>query len=74
MKDILKENEDSKGFNLVYAKIGGSPKNIFFENNNDVIKFFIENVDNINFLTINDRFINVEQLLENIINLKKEQI
>lgn len=52
----------NEGFNLVYAKIGGSPKNIFFQTKLETEIFLKENINKMDFLSINDVNINIEQL------------
>lgn len=56
----IKEND---GYNLIYAKRMGSPKNMHLNTRMEVIEFFIENLNNIDFLSINDVIINKNQLI-----------
>jgi len=64
--------EMNDGFNIVYAKIGDSPKNIFLEKKEEVIKFFIQKLNDIDFISINDvnidknKLINDNALLKNL--------
>ena len=60
---------DNDGFNLIYAKIGGSPKNIFLQKRRDIISFFLENLNNIDFISINDVIIDKNELINNNLNL-----
>lgn len=53
------------GFNLVYAKNGGIPKNIYFEDRIKVTEFFINNLNDIDFLCINDKNINKDEMINN---------
>lgn len=70
--------EMNEGFNLVYAKKGGSPKNIYFSTRLEVTDFLVNNLNNINFLSINDSVININKLvnenkyLSRYLKLKKE--
>lgn len=66
LKGIIDDKIDSfDGFHLVYAKKCGSPKNKFFEKRIDVIEFFSHNLNNIDFLSINDVIIDINRLVEN---------
>jgi len=57
-----------KGFRLIYAKKGGIPKNKYFEEKIDVIKFFFDELNNIDFLSINDVIIDKNKLVkENLV-------
>jgi len=58
----------SEGFNLIYAKSCGSPKNKFFENRRLLVEFFMENLNNIDFISINDVIIDKNKLIND--NLK----
>ena len=51
------------GFNLIYAKIGGKPKNDFFENRKELVNFLTYNIDEIDFMSINDVFIDKNKLI-----------
>jgi hypothetical protein len=59
----------TEGFNLVYAKIGNAPKNIFLEKRIDIMKFLANNLNNINFLSINDVIIDNNKLVNDNIKL-----
>lgn len=61
--------EQNDGFNLIYAKSGGIPKNCYFDNKKDVIKFLMENLNNIDFISINDVIIDKELLIKNNLTL-----
>lgn len=64
IKQDLKVNE---GFAIVYAKSGSSPKNIFLETKIEVINFFIDHLDEIDFLSLNDIAINKNNFLTQIL-------
>lgn len=51
------------GFNLIYAKTGGIPKNEFFLNRRELVIFLIDNLDKIDFMSINDVIINKDKLI-----------
>jgi len=53
-----------KGFRLIYAKKGGIPKNKHFEKKMDVIIFLFEELNNIDFLSINDVIIDKNKLVK----------
>lgn len=53
----------SEGFNVIYARKGQSPRNKFFINKTETIKFIFIEFDNIDFLSINDVLIDKEELL-----------
>jgi len=53
----------NEGFNLIYAKSGGSPKNIFLDTRRDTIEFLFENLNNIDFISINDVIIDKNKLI-----------
>lgn len=61
-------------FNLTYAKICGSPKYVEFDTKNDVIEFLIENLEDIDLLTINDSIIDIKLLIKNLNNVKNQKI
>lgn len=66
--------EPIEGFNLIYAKKGGIPKNCHFDNKKDVIDFLIENINSIDFISINDVIIDRELLIKNnIFNIKNNE-
>ena len=72
LKGIIDDKIDSfDGFHLVYAKKCGSPKNKFFEKRIEVIEFFAYNLNNIDFLSINDVIIDINKLVENNKNLSR---
>lgn len=54
---------DEKGYRIVYAKNCGRPKNIFLETKFDVIEFFLENLNEIDMMSINDVYINRQKLV-----------
>ena len=61
--------EDS--FNVVYAKSGGSPKYIELETRREVVKFFMNELNNIDFISINDNIIDKNKLIDNNIKLSR---
>lgn len=63
--------EINDGFNLVYAKSGKTPKNIFLEKRKDVVKFFIDNFNDIDFISINDVIIDKNKLVNNNLLLSR---
>jgi hypothetical protein len=60
----MKIVEDS-GFNLIYAKKCGRPKNVAFKSRNEVTKFFLDNLNDIEVLFINDVTIDINKLINN---------
>ena len=63
--------EMNDGFNVVYAKSGGRPKNSFFENRKEVTEFFMNNLNDIDLLIINDMNIDKNQLINNSLLLSR---
>lgn len=61
-------------FNLTYAKKCGSPKFVEFETKNEVIEFLIENLEDIDLLTINDSIIDIKLLIKNLNSIKNQKI
>lgn len=57
--------EMNGGFNIVYAKSGGRPKNCFFEKRREVTEFLMNNLNNIDLIVINDLIIDKNQLINN---------
>lgn len=57
--------EMNDGFNIVYAKIGSRPKRVFLEKRRNVVEFFMENLNDIDFISINDIIINKDELVRN---------
>ena len=57
--------DEHEGFNLVYAKKGGKPKNCFFETRIEVTEFLANNLNEIDFIAINDVIINKNVLINN---------
>ena len=64
----IKEND---GYNLIYAKRMGIPKNTHYNTRMEVIEFFIENLNEIDFLSINGVFINKNQLVNDSKSLSR---
>jgi len=64
------------GFNVIFAKRLGSPKSKFFETRSDVLDFILTNIDDIDFLSINDvsidkdRFINDNKKISRYLKLR----
>lgn len=46
--------EMNDGFNVVYAKRMSTPKNIFFDTRLEVVTFLLENLNDIELISIND--------------------
>ena len=63
--------EKNDGFHLVYAKKGGSPKNIFFKNKIEVTEFLLENLNSIDLIVINDVIINKNDLVNQNIKMAR---
>ena len=63
--------EMNDGFNVVYAKSGGRPKNSFFENRKEVTEFFMNNLNDIDLIVINDMTINKNELINNSLLLSR---
>jgi hypothetical protein len=55
-------------YNLIYAKSGGVPKNKFFDNRILLIEFLMSNLNNIDFISLNDVIIDKNKLIND--NLK----
>ena len=61
-------------FNLTYAKICGSPKFAEFDTKNEVIDFLINNLYDIDLLTINDNIIDIKLFIKNLNSVKNQKI
>jgi ABC-type proline/glycine betaine transport system ATPase subunit len=59
------------GFYLIYAKRCGIPQNIFFETRIEVVNFFIKNLNDIDFISINDVIIDKNKLINDNIKLSR---
>lgn len=59
----------NEGFNIVYAKNGGIPKNIFLEERFEVTKFLLYNLNDIDFISINDVIVDKKKIAESNIKL-----
>lgn len=65
------------GFNLIYAKTGNSPKNEFFSNRRELVIFLVNNLDKIDFMSLNDiiidknKLINDNKILSRYLKIKK---
>lgn len=55
----------NEGFNIVYAKKYNRPQNIYCKDRHDVIKFFIDNLNDIDLIVINDIIIDKNKLVNN---------
>lgn len=62
---------DVDGFNIVYAKKRGTPKNIKFNDRLLVTKFLMEELNNIDILCINDNIIDINALVNNNTKLSR---
>ena len=56
---------ESKGFNVIYTKKMGIPKSIYFKDRISVTDFLLEELNNIDLLSINDVIIDKEKLVNN---------
>jgi len=63
--------DENDGFRLVYAKSGGRPKNIFFESRIEVTEFLINNLNEIDFICINDVIIDKNKLVNENLKLSR---
>ncbi|MCK9416710.1 hypothetical protein M0Q97_08655 [Candidatus Dojkabacteria bacterium] len=61
-------------FNLTYAKKCGIPKFAEFKTKNEVIEFLIENLEDIDLLTINNSIIDIKLLIKNFNSVKNQKI
>ena len=58
----------NRDFDVIYASIGKSPKNIYFSSDKKLLRFLLDNLNKIDFISINDRHINkIELINKNII-------
>ena len=69
--NMFKMQEFDEGYNIVYAKKRSSPKRILCKSRKDVINFFINELNNIDFLSINDVIIDLNKLVNNNIKLSR---
>lgn len=53
------------GFNLIYTSQGKSPKNEFFNNRRELVEFLIDNLNDIDFMSLNDVIIDKNKLVNN---------
>ena len=63
--------ELDKGYNLIYAKNGGTPKVKFCSQKNEVIEFLVDELDSIDFITINDRQLNINEFIKGSKNFSR---
>ena len=60
--------EINDGFNIMYAKNGGRPKNCWLDTRREVVEFLMENLNDIDLLCVNDVIIDKYKLVQD--NLK----
>jgi hypothetical protein len=63
MNELDKILTTGEGYNIVYAKKGGIPKSKHFDEKREVIVFLVNELCNIDFLSINDRQLNIDYFL-----------
>jgi len=69
-KNIRREKWESfGGYNLIYAKKGGIPKNIFFKTKEEFNDYLIEHLCDMDLISLNDIFVDKNKLIENNKNL-----
>jgi len=59
--NIIKEKIE--GYNIIYAKKNGIPKNNFFKSRVELVEFIVYNVIDMEFLSINDVIIDRNKLV-----------
>jgi hypothetical protein len=59
------------GFNVTYAKRGGTPKSKFFETRREVVVFLLEELNDIDLIAVNDVIINKNDLVKNNVKLSR---
>ena len=60
--------ELNEGYNLIYANLGSSPKSRFFESRIMLVEFLMYNLNDIDFMSLNDVIIDKNKLIND--NLK----
>lgn len=63
--------DDKDGYNIIYAKIGGISKFKYFKERKEVIEFLMNELNNIDFMSINDVIINRNELVNNNLKLSR---
>ena len=63
--------EMNEGFNVIYARKGGSPKNSFLKTRREVVEFLLEHINNIDFISINDKQLDKNELVNNNLKLSR---
>jgi len=53
-----------EGYNLIYAKNGSKPKVKYCFKKNEVIEFLVNELDSIDFISINDRQLNINEFIK----------
>lgn len=71
LKDEFFNNIEDNGFYIMYVKSGNKPTHIFFENRIDVTSFLIENLNNIDLLTINGTQVDKNKLVNDNLKLNR---
>lgn len=64
-------NFEQTGFNLMYAKSGGRPKNCFFNKRIEVTEFLLRNLNDIDLIVINDVIIDKNTLIMNNLSISR---
>lgn len=63
--------DDNDGYNIVYAKIGGVSKFKYFKERRKVVEFLMDELNNIDFMSINDVIINRNELVNSNLKLSR---
>lgn len=64
IKGIIDDKIDNlEGFNMVYAKRCGRPNNKFFKTRIELVEFLVYNINNMDFLSINDVIVDRNKLV-----------
>ena len=72
VKGIIDDKLDNlDGYHIVYAKKCGSPQNKFFTERIELVEFFVYNLNDIVFLSINDVIIDINKLINSNITLSR---
>lgn len=62
--------EINDGFNITFAKRCGRPQYIFFKDRKEVVNWFMNNLNNVDFVAINDKQIDTNRIINENILLK----
>lgn len=62
--------EINDGFNITFAKRCGRPQNVFLKDKTDVVNWFMNNLNNVDFVVINDKQIDTNRIINENILLK----